>query len=180
MPQLRRVCEQLLNRFNQPVLVEEYLPGREVTVGIIGNGDSATALGVMEINYLTKGPEVYSYETKEEYETMVRYRPVSDGMYIEAVNLALQTYRTLGLRDAGRVDLRQNAEGKLSFIEINPLPGLNPVHSDLPILSRMHGITFEQLMGMILDAAMQRLAPWNAAITPKKKQQHIDAVSMVA
>ena len=54
--------------------------------------------------------------------------------------------------DAGRVDLRQNAEGKLSFIEVNPLPGLNPVHSDLPILARMHGVTFEKLMGMILDA----------------------------
>ncbi len=177
--QLRTVCEKLLKRYNQPVLVEEFLPGREVTIGIVGREASATALGVMEINYLTEGPEIYCYETKEEYETRVRYRPVSDGLYFEAVDLALQAYRTLGLRDAGRVDLRQDASGRLNFIEVNPLPGLNPVHSDLPILSRMHGITFEKLMGMILDAALQRLAPWHLSCVPSQ-QNLLNSLTMVA
>jgi D-alanine-D-alanine ligase len=156
--QLSAVCRELLARYKQPVLVETYLPGREFTVGILGTGEAAHPLGVMEVELLQGAEsEVYSYLNKEECETRVRYVLVDDNQARKAVEVALKAYRALGCRDAGRVDLRCDAAGLPQFMEVNPLAGLHPEHSDLPILCTLAGITYQELIKEIVDSACRRL-----------------------
>ncbi len=166
--ELRKTCKALLLKHNQPVLVEEYLPGREFTVGIVGNGSKARVLGVIEIELL-KDVEcgAYGYETKDQYEDLAQYHLVNDPMAREAANTALKAYKGLGIRDAGRLDMRADANGRVHFIEANPLAGMNPIHSDLPIICRLAGISYQQLMNMIMDAAIARTMPEAAPAVPE-------------
>jgi D-alanine-D-alanine ligase len=151
-----RVVE-LLAGFRQPVLVESYLPGREFTVGILGCGDEAWVVGTMEILLLpTAEPGAYTYVNKELYEDRVRYRLVDDQEARATADLALASYRALECADAGRVDLRSDARGRPHFLEVNPLPGLNPQRSDLPILAGMVGMSHGALIGAIVDSAIGR------------------------
>lgn len=155
---LEPVVRDLWNRFRQPVLVEEYLPGREFTVGVAGTGDKARVIGVMEVILLDNAePGAYSFGNKDQYLDRVEYRIVDDAEADLAAATALAAYRTLGCRDAGRVDLRSDAGAVPQFIEINPLAGLDPVHSDLPIMCRLRGIAYDTLVGWILESARERL-----------------------
>ena len=155
---LARVCRELLTRFRQPVLVETYLPGREFTVGIVGSGPGAYPLGAMEV-HLGADAEAgaYSYTNKENYEQLVTYALAEDPMARNAEEVALAAWRGLGCVDGGRVDLRSDGNGVPNFIEVNPLAGLNPKHSDLPILCRMKGIPYGELIARIMDSAIERL-----------------------
>ncbi|MDD4240153.1 MAG: hypothetical protein PHG54_01885 [Smithellaceae bacterium] len=154
---LKDVCLTLLETFRQPVLVEAFLPGREFTVGIVGTGSDARTIGAMEV-MLTSDAEqhAYSYDNKEHYENLVRYAAVADAEAQKAMELSLLAWRGLGLQDAGRVDLRSDARGLPHFIEVNSLAGLNPVRSDLPILCRLVGMSYEQLISDILSSALAR------------------------
>jgi D-alanine-D-alanine ligase len=156
--QFQSVCERLLVEFKQPVLVEEFLSGREFTVGIIGNGGRARIIGVMEVipDDEVEG-DIYSYSAKENYEKRVEYRLVSDTMAMQAGETALAIWRGLGCRDGGRMDLRADAHGRPNFMEVNPLAGLHPVHSDLPILAGMAGMTYKELIGEIMHSTLERL-----------------------
>ena len=154
---LKRVCLDLLRTYRQPVLVETFLPGREFTVGVLGTGAKATVIGTMEIILGQKAePEVYSYLNKELSEDRVAYRLVEDDEAQRAAETALAVYRVLGVRDAGRVDLRSDGAGVPNFMEINPLAGLHPEHSDLPMLCRMAGLEFQSLIGAITSSAENR------------------------
>ncbi|MEN6458011.1 MAG: D-alanine--D-alanine ligase [Thermoguttaceae bacterium] len=157
---LRARCEELLTQFRQPVLVETFLSGREFTVGVTGTGDDATVLGTMEILLLAGAEaEVYSYSNKQQYEERVRYRlvnPEEDPVVAQVERIAVEAWRALDLRDGGRVDFRCDAAGKPSFLEVNPLPGLHPQHSDLPILCRFLGVTYMDLIDRIVRSARRR------------------------
>ncbi len=141
--QLSQVCQHLLERHRQPVLVEEYLPGREFTVGILGTGPAAKCLGTLEIVLLDQAePNVYSYVNKERCEELVEYRlvlPEDDEQVRLAEQVALSAWRVLGCRDGGRIDLRSDVNGRPQFLEANPLAGLHPFHSDLPMLATALG-----------------------------------------
>jgi len=156
--QLAAVCEVLRAQFAQPVLVEEYLPGREFTTAILGNGAAAQVLGTMEIEILPHaGRAIYSYENKEKCEQLVRYSPLSAGPLRRSVErLALRSYQVLQCRDAARVDIRCDGRGRPSFLEVNPLPGLHPVRSDLPIMARLAGIAYDELLSTIVESARER------------------------
>jgi D-alanine-D-alanine ligase len=157
--ELQNTCRHLLTAFKQPVLVETFLGGREFTTGIVGSGHHARAIGTMEIILKQEADEaVYSYTSKEECESLVSYVPAPEKEREECEQLALQAYRVLGCEDAGRVDIRYDLAGKAGFIEINPLPGLHPQHSDLPMLAAMNGIGFNELMKMIMDSAITKTA----------------------
>jgi len=154
---LRKVCANLLNTFHQPVLVETYLPGREFTVGIVGTGKEARALGTMEVILNPNAEQhAYSYDNKEYYENLVRYAAVADSEAKHALEISLAVWRGLGLKDGGRIDLRSDAHGIPHFIEVNSLAGLNPVRSDLPILCRLVGIPYHQLITDMLNSALKR------------------------
>jgi len=155
--ELENVCDLLLEKFRQAVLVEEFLPGREFTIGIAGTGANARVLGVMEI---LLGPEaeslVYSYVNKAKYEELVRYRLVRDETAIEAADIALAAWRALGCCDAGRIDLRCDRLGKVQLLEVNALPGLHPIRSDLCILCKLAGIPYLGLIDNIMCSAIER------------------------
>ncbi|HTN76547.1 MAG TPA: D-alanine--D-alanine ligase [Pirellulaceae bacterium] len=158
---LYTVCGELLTKFKQPVLLETYLPGREFTVGLLGTGAQAELLGTLEI-ILKEGaePDAYSYVNKERCEELVEYRlvrPTDDAVVQAAEQVALTAWRTLGCRDAGRVDLRCDASGAPNFLEVNPLSGVHPQHSDLPMLATALGMPYERLIERIVNSAAQRI-----------------------
>jgi len=156
--ELALTCRNLLSAHGQPLLVETFLPGREFTVGIVGTGEEAEVLGILEILLKEKAEkDIYSYANKENYRERVEYRLLDGTLADEAQKIALAAWRGLGCRDGGRVDLRADGEGTLHFLEINPLAGLHPVHSDLPIICRLAGISYQDLIGKILASACKRL-----------------------
>jgi D-alanine-D-alanine ligase len=156
---LLEVCGELLERYRQPVLVEEYLSGREFTVGVLGTGATARALGTLEVMLLDGADAgVYSYRNKTQWEKIVDYGLLEPGPLrtdVEAV--ALATWRCFGCRDAGRVDVRLDAAGRPQLLEVNPLAGLAPGYSDLPMMAEMAGISYRALIGEILSCALARL-----------------------
>ena len=155
---LDSVCRSLLAAFDQPVLLETFMPGREFTVGITGTGEEARAIGVIEV-VLRKDaePGAYSYTNKKKFEEFVEYRVVNDEMARKAIQVSLEAWRGLGCRDGGRIDLRADAQGVPRFLEVNPLAGLNPLISDLPILCNLAGMPYEKLIGRIMESALKRL-----------------------
>jgi D-alanine-D-alanine ligase len=156
--ELASAIDSLQMDHRQPVLVEEFIDGDELTVGILGN-DPPKILGIMHV--LPRQPTsrfIYSLDVKRDFLRQVRYEcparipPVA----LEAVRqAALIVYQALGCRDVARIDFRLR-EGVPYFLEVNPLPGLNPETSDLVIMARLCGWTYEKLIETILQAAMKR------------------------
>jgi D-alanine-D-alanine ligase len=152
--ELKNMVKWILSEFHQPALVEEYLPGREFTVGVVGYGHEAQAIGGMEVMTINNLP--YSVEVKENYQNYCTYKPLDADIIEECKSVAMRAWKALDAVDAGRVDLKADRHGNICFIEANPLAGLNPVHSDLPILARMYGIEYQTLLEMIMKAAIRR------------------------
>jgi D-alanine-D-alanine ligase len=156
--ELKTTCLDLLTTYKQPVIVETYMSGREFTVGVVGTGEKARSTGGMEIVLREDAEQgVYSYTNKEECEQYTDYIPTSGEDKIKCEQLALEAFRVLGCEDGGRVDIRYDAAGNPNFLEINPLPGLHPEHSDLPILSALNGVSYHELMKMIMDSAVLKV-----------------------
>src|SRR6185295_11752426 len=105
---LASTCGDLLGRFHQPVLVEEFLPGRELTVGITGSGSRAKVLGVMEVIF-TPEAEAHGYSFANKKLVHARYEIATDEAARQAADIALRAWNGLGCRDAGRVDCRCDA-----------------------------------------------------------------------
>ncbi len=154
---LESVARDLLARFRQPVLVEEFLPGREFTVGITGTGTEACVLGVIEIvpnqNYVGHG---YGYENKSDWEGKLAVVPVDDADARAAAQVALAAWRVLRCRDGGRADIRLGADGKPRFIEVNPLAGIRPGYSDLCFIADFQKLSYRGLIGKFLDSFLAR------------------------
>jgi D-alanine-D-alanine ligase len=167
---LPEACRLLLETYRQPVLVERFLPGREFTTAVIGTGRQAEVLGTMEVLLLAAAePQVYSYHNKENSEALVRYRlmqPADDPLVADVEGIALRAWRVLGCRDAGRLDLRCDKRGRPQFIEVNPLAGMHPEHSDLPIICGLVGVSFERLVARIVASAAQRVLPLKTRPAP--------------
>jgi D-alanine-D-alanine ligase len=144
--------------YKQPVLVEEFVAGTEVTVGILGN-DPPEVFGVMAI-YPKRPVEhfVYSVEVKRDYQALVDYEcpaklPAAVTREVEAAALAV--WAALGIRDVARLDFRVR-DGVPYFLEVNPLPGLNPESSDLVIMAGLLKVSHAELVGRIVSAAVAR------------------------
>jgi D-alanine-D-alanine ligase len=167
---LSAVCERLLARYQQPVLVEQFLPGREFTVGIAGSSQRVEAIGSLEIVLRDKAEQhVYSYVNKENSEQLVDCRFVSaadDIVVAQAESIALAAWRAVGGRDAGRVDLRCGDALNPQVMEINPLAGLHPTHSDLPMLWQATGRSYVDLIARIVSEAASRLKDRCASKSP--------------
>jgi D-alanine-D-alanine ligase len=162
--QLRCVCNDLLSKYKQPVLVEEFLPGREFTTAILGTGSNARVLGTMEVEIIDKSNgSIYSYENKELCDKFCKYHRPTDQVARAVERLALDSHRVLGCRDASRVDIRCDNAGAPCFMEINPLAGLHPSHSDLPMIATQEGMSYKELLDSIIKSAMTRSGKANEA-----------------
>jgi len=156
--ELNKVCAELLEKFNQPVLIETFLSGDEFTVGIVGTGIEAKVVAVMEIVLGDNAEaDVYSYDNKENYEDRVAYKLASEENAKKCEEIALKSWSALKCRDGGRVDVRMDSNGIVNFIEVNPLAGLNHITSDLPIMCKLKGKSFISLIQDILESTVKRI-----------------------
>ncbi|MCH4208137.1 MAG: ATP-grasp domain-containing protein [Solobacterium sp.] len=159
--------EQLLERnftiYSSEMLVESYLPGREFTVGMLGNGRELRVLDPMEIVFngnTQRNYKVYSYDVKCNYQKHVTYECPAKLTAEESAEMkaaAEMVFEALGCRDVARADFRMDAEGHPCFLEINPLPGLAPGYSDLPMIAEADGISYDDLVWTIYETACRRL-----------------------
>ena len=156
--ELAHTVRELFRRFQQPVLVETYLSGREFTVGITGTGASAEVLGVTEIrplpNYVGHGYGLANKETG--WEDKVEIVLADSVNTVLAAEVALAAWRALRCRDGGRVDIRCDDAGRHYFIEVNPLAGIRPHHSDLCLMADKKGISYRELISRIMVSFEQR------------------------
>ena len=171
--ELRALVTDLVARYRQPALVEQFLPGREFTVGLLGSAARPLILPPMEVVFTDPAVEhpVYSYQHKIDADASIRYEApaaVSEELRRDLISVARRAFATLGCRDVGRIDLRLDAAGRATFIECNPLPGLTPGWSDLVLIASSAGIDYDDLIGRILAPAMRRagkrLGPRQAAV----------------
>ena len=158
---LFKAAQLLFEKYpGHPIMAEEYIEGREVTVGLLGNSPMRV-LGMMEIlNKVSSGEDVfYSLETKRNWERLVDYSSPPDLPSITLKHLkyySLLAWRHFNLRDVARVDFKISSNGRIYMLEINPLPGLSPEYSDLVIMARKNGMGYNELIGSILEAALSR------------------------
>jgi D-alanine-D-alanine ligase len=157
--QIAEVAAQLLEHYRQPVMIEEFIAGDEVTVGMVGNSP-AKILGIMRVLAKKRSTSfIYSLEVKREWEQLVDYECpalLETDILEEIASSSLDVFRVLGCRDFARLDFKLSSEGVPYFLEINPLAGLNPKSSDLPIMAYKLGWTYQALISAILNAALQR------------------------
>jgi D-alanine-D-alanine ligase len=149
--------EWVLDTYRQPALVERYLAGPEFTVGVLGNGPEARAIGALEVSVLDSNDGVYGFLQKEVWVTRVAYTPVGSAVLRDGLTkLAVKAYHVLECKDAGRVDIRLDEAGNMQLLEVNPLPGLHPTHSDLPMMAPYAGLSYEDMIGEILCHSIKR------------------------
>ncbi|MBI4283670.1 MAG: ATP-grasp domain-containing protein [Chloroflexi bacterium] len=151
-------ARRILDCYQQPVMVEEFIDGDEVTVGVLGNSPPKV-LGIMRV--LPRSQDeyfIYSLEVKRDYLNLVDYEcpaQLEERVTEQIVNSSLKVFQTLGCRDFARVDFRVSHRGTPYFLEINPLPGLGS-YSDLVIMAQMMGWTHQELIAAVLNAALGR------------------------
>lgn len=160
-PGLRAVVRELLGRYRQGALVEAFLSGREFTIGLLG-GSHPRVLPPMEVVFHdAAGPTpVYSFQHKLDAGDQVSYQvpaDVDEALGAELTRVAVRSWEALGCRDVARIDIRLDDAGRACFIECNPLPGLTPDWSDLCIIGKGCGLSYEDIIAEILAPALARL-----------------------
>jgi D-alanine-D-alanine ligase len=158
--ELREVAREMIAKYRQPALVEEYVAGREFTVGLLGER-RPRVLPPMEIVFLDPSDPtpIYSFEMKQDWNDKIRYEVPAKLTPRELDRLeraAREVFTALGCRDVARIDFRMDALGRIYFIEANPLPGLTPGWSDLVLIAQAAGIDYRALIGEILSFAIRR------------------------
>jgi D-alanine-D-alanine ligase len=154
---------EMLGVYRQPVMVEQFIDGDEITVGMLGNPPHRTIVGMMRIlPRKQKGRFVYSVEVKRDWRNLVDYEApanLREDVQKEIVRLSFKTFEALGGRDFARIDFRVSRDGIPYMLEINPLPGLGD-YSDLIIMALKLGWTHEGLIVAVFNAALERYPLW--------------------
>ena len=157
--QMGKVTGALLEQYHQPVIVEEFIAGDEVTVGMVGNFPPKI-IGMMRILPRKRSDYfIYSLEVKRDWQNQVDYEcpaQLEARILQKIADFSLKVFETLGCRDVARIDFKLDREGMPYFLEINPLPGLNPKSSDLPIMAAKMGWDYRKLVSSIFRAALER------------------------
>jgi len=159
--ELLKAVPELLERYRQPVMVEQFIVGEEITVGVIGNSPPKV-IGIMRVVPRKADARfVYSLDVKRDYERLVDYEAparLAPAVLKSIEESSLTAFSLLGCRDISRVDFRVDAAGTPYFLEINPLPGLNPKSGDIVIMSGLMGWGYQSLIGAVVNAAEERYA----------------------
>jgi D-alanine-D-alanine ligase len=158
--ELRDVARELIAKYRQPALAEQYIAGREFTVGLLGER-RPRVLPPMEIVFLDHSDPtpIYSFEMKQDWNDRIRYDVPAKLAAREVDRLeraGREVFAALGCRDVARIDFRLDDQGRIFFIECNPLPGLTPGWSDLVLIAQAAGIEYRALIGEILSNAIRR------------------------
>ncbi len=154
---LKVQVERVISLYHQPAIVEEFLPGKEFTVAVIGTGKDAKVLGVLEVTKVAVA-KVNGFVQKNDWKTYgpIAFQPMSESpLRAQLAEISLRAYQLLGCRDAGRIDLRLDRNGMPQLMEINALSGLSS-HSALPIIAAQTGLSFEMLVDRIICEALAR------------------------
>ena len=159
--QLANLTDKNYKMYNQPMLVEEYIKGREFTVAVIGNDEDIIVFPPMEIKFKKDDEKhsIYSYNVKKNYKEYIEYicpPIIEENIFNEMVDTAKQVYKHLDCRDFSRVDFRVSDKGEVYFIEINPLPGLAPGYSDFPMITEFNGKSYIDTIKLVLNSALKR------------------------
>lgn len=160
--ELRKRVKFLLNAYHQSVLVEEYIEGRDVTVGVVGNWPNIHIFPVSMINketYTIVGEKVYGSEMKVDKADKYKYTcPASlpNNLETKLKTIAVQVMRVTKTLDFGRVDFRIDNNNRPYVLEINSLPGISPI-SDMTLMARAEGWSYSKLVNSVLEAAVKRL-----------------------
>jgi D-alanine-D-alanine ligase len=159
--ELRDAVAKLLERYKQPVLVEEYIKGREFTVGLLGD-KRPRVLPPMEIRFKDDANDrpVYDFVVKQQWEKHVYYEcpaTLTQAELKAIEKIARETFWSLDCRDVARVDLRMAEDGQIYVLEVNPLPGLTPDYSDLVLISKAVGMDYDELIAEIMVGGLRRL-----------------------
>lgn len=159
--ELLDLVKKNISLYKEDMLVEEYIDGREFTVGVLGNDSDVRVFPPMEIVYLNQENDfkIYSYNVKLNYKKLIRYEcPANIPQDIEAkmMNIAKKIFEVLSCKDFARIDFRLSQEGEIYFIEINPLPGLAPGYSDFPMIAEFNGMDYNTLVRNVLKSALKR------------------------
>jgi D-alanine--D-alanine ligase len=165
----RATARSLAERYGQPALVEEYIVGREITVGLLGER-RPKVLPPMEVIFLDPPAHpVYGFEEKHVDSPLVRFEcpaQVTPAEQKRIEKVARDTFAALDCRDVARIDLRMTSEGKVYVIEINPLPGLTPDFSDLCVIAKVAGMDHRTLIGEILSGPVKRHRELRSTASP--------------
>ena len=159
---LIKKLEESLDLYNPPIMIMEYIEGREFTVGVIEEDDSLEVLPILEIDLsgLPKGiNKIYSFEAKVQYDDLVKYycpARLDEKTRLQIEKTAKKAFKSLGLRDYARVDIRLS-NGVPFVIEVNSLPGLDKEHSDICKMVKAKGIKYEDLIKKIVVQARNRM-----------------------
>lgn len=158
---LQKLLFETRERYDGDLLIEQYIDGREFTVGLIGNGENIRVFDPMEIVYSKPrgNYRIYSYEVKRNFRDHITYRcppDISDVLKENMLHEADEIYHILGCRDFARIDFRIAPDERIYLIEVNPLPGLAPNYSDLPMLAAFNGIAYNDLICHVLYCALER------------------------
>ncbi|HUJ62385.1 MAG TPA: ATP-grasp domain-containing protein [Kofleriaceae bacterium] len=159
--ELRAAVKLIVERYRQPALVEEYIAGREFTVGLLGD-KRPRVLPPMEIKFkkTDNARPVYDFAVKQEWEEYVYYEcpaRLTEAEQKAMEKIARATFWALDCRDVARVDLRMDAEGRIYVLEVNPLPGLTPGYSDLVLIAKACGMEYDQLIAEIMTGGLRRM-----------------------
>lgn len=168
--ELGREVARVLSLYREPAIVEEFLPGREFTVALIGNGDDLRVLPIVEIRFDSLPPgahPIYSFEAKWVWDTSDKPleifscpATVDADLELDIESVCLRAWDALRLRDWARIDVRCDASGHPQVIEVNPIPGILPQpeqNSCFPKAARVAGLSYNAMVRRVLDSARSRL-----------------------
>ncbi len=158
---LQNLVARDMQSYQEDLLAESYIDGREFTVGLLGNGADVHVFEPMEVIYrkLRGAYRIYSYEVKRNYRDYISYAcppNIPEELNREMKQAAAEVFQVLGCRDFARMDFRLSKENKLYFIEANPLPGLAPGYSDYPMLAGFNGVSYNEIVCDVLRQALLR------------------------
>ncbi len=170
--ELAQKARRIWERYRQPALAEEYLPGEEYTVALIGN-ETPRVVGIMRIRPKRQEKDfLYSLVHKREWEDRIAYEGpefLDEYTLASLEHSAIRAFRALELRDFARIDFRKDARGLPRIIDVNPLPGLRPGYGDFTIASKLSGHAYEEILGDILGECLGRCG------FPGRRRIHVGA-----
>ena len=164
-----RLVSEITRKYSQPALIEKFLPGREFTAGVLGNGEDIRVLPPAEINHAAlagKLNPILSYEAKWVIDTpenpldiLSCPAKITPSLLKQLENISVKAFKALGCRDWCRIDIRLDDKGAPNILELNPIPGLLPDAADnscLPAAARAAGMEYNDLISMVLSHALKR------------------------